>query len=73
MPLPRKARWDRSRPRLVAESLSKLPSGLNTWEINHTAGAVVSVLLGQAADVYARIIQCKVPFRMVLFIKHVVA
>ncbi len=24
-----------SRPRLVAESFSKLPSALNTWEISH--------------------------------------
>ncbi len=28
-----------SRPRLVAESFSRLPSALNTWEINGTAGA----------------------------------
>ena len=59
-----------SRPRLVAESFSKLPSALNTWEISHTAGAVVSVLLGQAADVYARTIQCKAAFSIPSRCRH---
>jgi hypothetical protein len=44
---------------LVAESRSKLPSTVNSWEICHTARRGLTVLFGQAADVYARMIQCK--------------
>jgi hypothetical protein len=47
----------------VADSSSKLPSALNTWEISHTAGPVVLVLLGQAANVYAR------PITMTVLVK----
>jgi hypothetical protein len=38
-------------------------------EISHTARAVVSVLLGQAGDVYGRMMQGRAQFRMVLVTK----
>jgi hypothetical protein len=57
----------------VADSFSKLPSALNTWEISHTARAAVSVLLGQAADAYTRMMKGKARFRMVLVTKDGVA
>ena len=63
----------RSRPRLVAERFSMLPSALNTWEISHTEGVVVLVLLCRAREVYARTMQCKAPLPMVVFIKQGVA
>ena len=47
----------------MADSSSKFPSALNTWEISHTAGPVVLVLLGQAANVYVR------PITMTVLVK----
>ncbi len=71
MPLPRKAQWDRVRGLWLRAFLSSRVRC--TRGRSATRPAAVSVLFGQAADVYARTIQGKAPFRMVLFTKHGVA